>query len=135
MNVDPPRFVTLPRVMDARGVSVPVSADVLALLGVVRDIHIASVVPGAVRGNHYHVAKTELIAVSFDDAWSFTWDTGEGTAVESREFTGAGAVAVLIGPHAAHAVCNTGGATLTITVISDAPYDPGAPEAVVRRIS
>jgi uncharacterized cupin superfamily protein len=43
-------------------------SDVLAMIDKVLDVHIASVRPGAARGNHYHSVKAELITVVYSDA-------------------------------------------------------------------
>ncbi len=55
------------------------------------------------------------------DAWSLHWDSGEGSAVCSRD--------------AAHAVRNDGTEDLYIVGLSDGEYDPAAPDAYPRRVS
>ncbi len=48
---------------DARGLSFTLPPVALQLLGNVADLHLASTGPRAVRGNHYHVSKREIILV------------------------------------------------------------------------
>jgi dTDP-4-dehydrorhamnose 3,5-epimerase-like enzyme len=120
-------FMPLPESSDGRGVSFVILGEVLATMDNVLDVHIASVRPGAIRGNHYHSVKTELITVIYSDSWSFHWDTGEDTEVHSRQFAGAGAVAVVV-PHAwSHAVKNEGATDLWLFNASDMAFEPGAP--------
>jgi predicted RNase H-like nuclease len=51
------------------------------------------------------------------DRWSLRWDDGEGTPVQSRAFSGAGAVA--IDAPCAHAVRNDGASELQLTVLGE----------------
>jgi dTDP-4-dehydrorhamnose 3,5-epimerase-like enzyme len=50
---------------DARGNSFPVPADWFSNTFPVRDVHITTVLPGHIRGNHYHVARHEVLIVIF----------------------------------------------------------------------
>lgn len=118
-------FSSLPGSSDNRGLSFSLLSDVLGLMPAVRDVHIASVRPGSVRGNHYHAMKTEVITVVYTDAWSFYWDSGEGTEVQRRQFTGTGAVAVAVPLHWSHAVKNDGRTDLWLFNASDLAFVPG----------
>jgi hypothetical protein len=114
---------------DARGVSFTVTPAQLAFLGLPGDIHVASILPGHVRGNHYHALRRELILVIHEDRWSLRSDTGAGTRVRSRAFTGSGVVAVTVPQMAAHAIRNDGERILWLLAASDGPYEPTAPDA------
>ena len=48
---------------DARGVSFTVSPTIVSFLGRVADIHVATVLPGGVRGNHFHTRKREVLII------------------------------------------------------------------------
>jgi dTDP-4-dehydrorhamnose 3,5-epimerase-like enzyme len=48
---------------DARGFSFMAPAEALAFVGRMADVHLASMKPGAVRGNHYHLRRREAIVV------------------------------------------------------------------------
>lgn len=81
---------------DARGLSFMLLPAALAALGKMADLHLASTGPQAVRGNHYHVSKRELIVVLPGATWSLHWDEGQGTAAQSRKFNGENAVLVQV---------------------------------------
>jgi predicted RNase H-like nuclease len=100
---------------DARGSSFNLHLP----FGEVGECHIATVRPGAVRGNHYHPRRRELLAVLYSDRWTLLWDDGEGTAVQSRTFAGSGAVLMDADPLCAHAVRNDGAADLQLFVLGD----------------
>jgi oxalate decarboxylase/phosphoglucose isomerase-like protein (cupin superfamily) len=95
-------------------------------------MHLASTLPGAVRGNHYHARKREAIIFLPGAAWSLHWDEGEGTPVQRRSFDGSRAILVLVSPGASHAVRNDGAATLWLIACSSEAYDPK--EVVARKV-
>ena len=74
---------------------------------------------GAVRGNYFHRRGREQIVVLYTDRWTLYFDTGERTPVETRTFSGAGAVRIEIDPLSAHAIQNDGSAELHVFVIAD----------------
>jgi oxalate decarboxylase/phosphoglucose isomerase-like protein (cupin superfamily) len=117
---------------DARGFSFTVPADALDFLGRIADIHLASTLPGAVRGNHYHLRRREVIIILPGPAWSLHWDEGEGMAAQHRSFDGSGAVLVLVSPGSSHAVRNNGAGPLWLVASSSEPYDPA--ETVARKV-
>lgn len=98
------------------------------------DVHITTLVPGAVRGEHYHRDRRELLIVLHRGPWSLPWDCGEGTEIQRRDFTGGGAVLIEVAPLAAHAVRNDGPTDLSIVGLSDGAFDPAAPDAYPRRV-
>ncbi len=117
---------------DARGFSFTTPPEALEFLGRVRDLHIASTAPGAVRGNHYHLRRREAIVILPGAVWSLHWDEGEGTAAQRRSFDGTSAVLVLLSPGSSHAVRNDGTGPLWLVACSSEPYDPT--ETVARKV-
>jgi oxalate decarboxylase/phosphoglucose isomerase-like protein (cupin superfamily) len=117
---------------DARGFSFMAPAEALAFVGRMADVHLASMKPGAVRGNHYHLRRREAIVVLPGAKWSFHWDEGDGSSAQHREFDGGRAVMVLVSPDASHAVRNDGDGTLWWVAISSETYDPA--ESVTRKV-
>lgn len=73
-----------------------------------------------VRGNYFHRRGIEEIAVLYTDRWTLWFDSGEGTPVETRSFSGSGAVRIEIDPFCAHAIQNDGATDLHIFVAGDA---------------
>ena len=123
----------LPQASDERGLSVSVLTSCLAWVQPVQDLHFASIRPGAIRGNHVHTGKREVIAVVATGRWSLHWDTGSSTEPRQRTFAGDDAVLVEIPPLWAHAIRNESDADLWIVAVSDRVYDPG--ETSPRRLA
>lgn len=117
---------------DSRGFSFTAPSKALAFVGRMADVHLASVKPGAVRGNHYHLRRREAIVVLPGTCWSLRWDEGEGSAPEHRSFDGVTAVLVLVAPGASHAVRNDGAGLMWLVAISSETYDPA--ESVTRKV-
>jgi oxalate decarboxylase/phosphoglucose isomerase-like protein (cupin superfamily) len=117
---------------DERGWSFSLLEQQLSLIGKIKDMHLATIRPGSVRGNHYHAHRGELITVIFQDAWSLHWDTGEGTRPRHRGFEGSGAVSFAPPLNWSHAVRNDGRTDLMLVASSDAPYDRHATDDVRR---
>lgn len=119
---------------DDRGSSFPFDAPVDGGPYPLRHLHVTTLRPGHVRGNHFHEERLELLVVTYADAWTLHWDTGDGTPVQRRRFAGAGAVLVRVPRQFSHAVENDGGGELHIVGLSDLPYDPARPDAVRRPV-
>lgn len=122
----------LPNHGDVRGFSFSPPQQALDFLGKIADMHLASTMPGSIRGNHYHVRKHEAIMFLPGAAWSLHWDEGENTATNHRSFDGKSAVLVLISPGNSHAVRNDGSSTLWLVACSSEAYDPK--EVVARKV-
>lgn len=99
-----------------------------------RDIHLTSLKPTCIRGNHYHAKRREVLLVVYADRWSLHWDEGLGTKVQRKRFRGEGAVLVEIYPSASHAIRNDGTKDLYICGLSNLVYDPVRPDAFRRRV-
>lgn len=90
--------------------------------------------PHAVRGNHFHKLRRELLIVQYQGPWSVYWDTGEGTDTHNTAFEGRGAVLLDVPPLISHAVRNDGAVELHIIGLCDRSYDPAAPDAHRREV-
>jgi dTDP-4-dehydrorhamnose 3,5-epimerase-like enzyme len=118
---------------DMRGDSFTVPHEAITFVGKVQYIHVASIVPAATRGNHFHLRRKEALIISYGNPWTFYWDEGPGTQVQARNFSGAGAAVILIEPGSSHAVQNAGESPLLLYGLSSEPYHPS--ESVARRVS
>jgi mannose-6-phosphate isomerase-like protein (cupin superfamily) len=128
------RIIELPNAGgDQRGDSFTLPREALEFVGEVKDFHIATIVPAAVRGDHFHLRRKEVIIVVHKGSWRFCWDEGDGSIRDSRAFSGVGTIAILIEPGHSHAIENTGESSLTFCSLSSEPYDPA--ESVRRVVS
>lgn len=114
----------LPRISDdERGVSVNFTAESSDFLGEIKDIHYASILPGKVRGNHYHIDRKEIILVDFTDEWVLASQTSQ-SSVTTRKFSGVGLALIKVESMVTHAIKNTGQRHLTIVAICNTPFRP-----------
>ena len=117
---------------DQRSFSFSVPREALEFLGGVGDVHVASIRPQAVRGNHFHQLRREVILATYDTDWSFHWDEGEGCPGQQRQFSGSGSILVLIEPGASHAMRNDGTGTLVFAAVSSEAYN--SQDSVSRKV-
>jgi len=120
---------------DDRGGSFPVPDWCFEGGFTVRDAHLSTLLPGHIRGNHFHVARHEVLLVMSADRWSLHWDNGIGTPIEVQIFNGTSAVVIQVPPHSSHAIRNDGSLPLHIAGLTDGPYDPTAPDAYLRPVA
>jgi dTDP-4-dehydrorhamnose 3,5-epimerase-like enzyme len=130
-----PKVVELKDSGDERGSSFPSPEGLFEDGFTVRDVHLSTLLPGHVRGNHFHITRRETLIVMSEDRWSLYWDTGAQTSVVARVFDGLSAVLIQIPPHASHAIRNDGSVPLHIVGLTNGPYDPAAPDAYPRRVT
>lgn len=119
---------------DARGSSFSVSAELFAWPFPVADMHVATIEPGATRGNHYHAVRQEMLVIMAADRWSLHWDEGADTPVRQQEFTGPGAVLVKVPAGMSHAIRNDGTVPMQLFGVADSPYDATRPDAYPRTV-
>jgi len=118
---------------DKRGYSFTAPPEALEFLGRALDVHLASIAPAGVRGNHFHLRRREAIVVVYNAEWSLHWDEGEHTPAQHLQFTGAGARLILVEPGSSHAVRNDGAQPISLVALSSEVYDPA--ESVVRKVT
>ena len=121
----------LPESTDERGVSFSLAAEKIAEF-TIREVHIAALNPGHIRGNHYHAKRQELITVAYDGKWSLHWDTGPETETHCREFSGHGAVSICVPPLWSHAIRNDGSRELWLFNAADKSSDQSSGDDALR---
>ena len=94
------------------------------------NVHLVSIVPGAVRGNHYHENQTEYIWVIGGRVRFIAVDDETGETMDTV-LEGAGAPLVTIPPRISHAFKNIGAGTNHLFCFSH--LESGAWEGDVRR--
>jgi UDP-2-acetamido-2,6-beta-L-arabino-hexul-4-ose reductase len=92
------------------------------------NVHLVTVKPGKIRGNHFHRKSKELLLIKHISSFRLHWM--EQDTRRQRSFDGKGAVLVQIDPGCPHAVMNTGTAELTILSLQEHAYDPDSPDLV-----
>lgn len=120
---------TAPAEGDPRGLAFTVSPQTLADLGGVADMHLTTVRPGAVRGNHLHARKREVLVVLHRDEWELHWEDSAKVR-QRRVFGGGGGVTLTVQPSIPHAIRNTGTEDLIVAGLSPVPFDPAEPDNV-----
>jgi mannose-6-phosphate isomerase-like protein (cupin superfamily) len=113
---------------DVRGGSFSMPAALLGELTRINDVHVMTVRPGYVRGNHYHKAKDELFIVLHSDSWTFHWSSPEAPK-GSRSFTAKGGVTVRVPRLLGHAIVNDGAADLVVIGLSSMAFDANSPDS------
>ncbi|MBD3168418.1 MAG: hypothetical protein GF307_02970 [candidate division Zixibacteria bacterium] len=90
-------------------------------------IHITSIEPNAVRGNHYHENTIEFLSV-FGGEYDFHYK--EDGMEKSRHVPADELVGIKIDSGVTHAVKNIGNNTIYIMAYYDKPYDHENPDTV-----
>lgn len=129
------RIIAIADTGDDRGSSFSMPEAWHRFLPELVDLHLTTIHPGHIRGNHYHARHREILIILHRDRWSFYWDTGLGTAVSQQDFEGKGAVLIEIAPLASHAVVNSGKRDLFVAGMSDVRYNPRHPDAYPRPLT
>lgn len=112
---------------DKRGIIFePVAGDVLKSGGI-RNAHVATMTPGAVRGNHFHVEQTETISV-FGSSGIIKFRDIKTGKEETAEIEAGSSVTFSVKPGIAHAVKNTGEGTMVLVCMTDRIHDPEKPD-------
>jgi dTDP-4-dehydrorhamnose 3,5-epimerase-like enzyme len=120
---------------DFRGSSFPAPASWFDPPFPVHDVHVSTLLPTCVRGDHYHVRRNEILVILAGTSWSLFCDDGPGTARRQQSFDGKAVVMVSVPPLMSHAIRNDGDEILHIIGLTDGPYDPNAPDAFTRKVS
>lgn len=108
------RIESLEERSDDRGVSFLLPAKSLDFIKKIKDIHLASILPGAVRGNHYHEKIKEILMVLYSDAWIFGYQEKKAEQPTFKHFEGQSGIVIEIEPGIAHALKNIGTKPLII---------------------
>lgn len=96
-------------------------------------VYAFAAVPQAVRGNHYHVRKTEWFCVIRGTGRLVLEDANTGDR-EEIALDGKTMVRVRIPPLAAHAIQNTGDSEMIVLAYISEPFDPEDPDTFAKEI-
>ena len=118
---------------DDRGWSIKPITDEDISDGKIKDIHIVSMRPGAIRGNHYHAYKTEHIFVMGSTCRVVVMDNN--TKEREEEIIEHNKKALLvIPPHVTHAIENVGNEMSYLLCYSKAEEDLDMSDVVKNKI-
>lgn len=111
---------------EKRGWSVEPATSELLGSGFVKNIHVVSIEPGTVRGNHVHRRQREFVMV-FGGRCQIVAEDENG---EREETTVAPDALILfeIRPGIKHAFKNIDGHAMYLLAYTDTPYDKSAPD-------
>lgn len=124
---DPMRVERLDDRDDGRGWAFYLPTGTLDWLGGVAEVHLVAARPGAVRGNHLHRRRREVIVVRSSGPWELAWRPPGGDAAR-RTFREPGAVLLAVEPETPHAVKNLGDEELIIVSCTAGRHDPDDPD-------
>jgi len=119
---------------DCRGNSFSIPSAWRDFLVMPMDLHITTIRPSAVRGNHFHSKRREVLIVIHSSCWCLYWDTGSGTKQQAREFSGSGAVLLQITQDCSHALLNSGMEDLLVVGMTNRPFDENDPDSTTRAV-
>jgi len=128
--MDSPNIVLLKDTGDQRGFCYSLPQTCLEFRNLVKGAAVLSVKPGAVRGNHFHHVKLEMIMVIFSDSWTFFYQGRYEAEPTLRKFEGQGMAVITVPPLCKHAVRNDGKADLILIDLSSVEYDPQHPDVI-----
>ena len=118
---------------DDRGWSIRPITDEEISAGKIKDIHMVSMRPGAIRGNHYHAYKTEHIFVMGSTCRVVVMDNN--TKEREEEIIEHNKKALLvIPPHVTHAIENVGNEMSYLLCYSKAKEDSDMSDVVKNKI-
>jgi oxalate decarboxylase/phosphoglucose isomerase-like protein (cupin superfamily) len=128
--MDAPNIVLLEDTGDQRGFCYSVPQTCLGFLPLVKGAAVLSVKPGAVRGNHFHKIRLEMVMITFSDTWTFFYQGQYEAEPTLRKFEGQGMAIITVPPLCSHAIRNDGQADLTMVDMSNIEHDPDHPDAI-----
>ena len=118
---------------DDRGWSIRPITDEEISAGKIKDIHMVSMRPGAIRGNHYHAYKTEHIFIMGSVCRVVVMDNN--TKERKEEIIEHNKKALLvIPPHVTHAIENVGNEMSYLLCYSKAEEDLDVSDVVKNKI-
>ncbi len=118
---------------DERGwVAWPISEELLKK-GLVSNLHVPSIKPGSVRGNHYHVNKYEYLFILSDPCLAVFLDNKTGEKEEIL-LEGENPVLFRIAPNITHAFRNEGKQDIFLICYDEPSGDEISSSDVLRRV-
>ncbi len=111
----------------------PIPEEAFEFLDGAMEMHITELKSGAVRGNHWHDNRNEVMVVQADSQWQFAWSEDKDTPpAETLSFAACEFAAILIPRLTCHAIRNCGEKPIWVAAIADGKYDGITPDTYAR---
>jgi len=110
---------------DGRGESLRVPAECLTGFGAVGEMHCVTIVAGAVRGNHAHPHRSEMMVVRAAGPWTLAWRVPPESEVSTRRFDGTRVLVLNVDTGTFHALRNDAEEPMSIVSFSDGALAKG----------
>jgi len=120
----PVKIQQLDNPSDLRGWTFRIPEEALELLGEIHEMHMASIMPGCIRGNHMQLGRKEILFLHFETECQVAWAFRNSDQIHIQTFDGPGGVMVQIVPEIVHAIKNTGSEPAVLLACSDGAFDP-----------
>lgn len=120
----PVKIHLLTNLGDLRGWTFRIPDKARAFLGEIHEMHMASIMPGCIRGNHVHTGRKEVLFLQFETECQFAWALRDSDQVNIQTFTKPGGVMIQIMPEVVHTIKNTGSEPVILLACSDGAFDP-----------
>ena len=114
---------------DARGWNTHPLDETALREGRFANIHIVSMEPGTIRGNHRHIKQTEQVLI-FGGPCLFVAEDAETGERFERVFQPGELFRIALAPGVAHAFKNVGVGVAYLLCASDLAFDPANPDTV-----
>lgn len=115
---------------DDRGRAYMIPKKSLDFVDPITEMHYVTMVPGAIRGNHFHENRRELVVLNYESDWELSWQASNKDEIKSEQFTGQGTIVIEIQSKVIHAFKNTGTGLLHLFCYSNHQGQPDDPDTV-----
>ena len=122
--MEPIKIQSIKNQADERGDKFFLPQEAIEFVGHIDEMHYVSVLPGAIRGNHYHIEAKEFVLLTYSDSWQFMWQACNRNNTITQNFTGEGSVLILIESRVVHTINNTGKTALHLISCSNKRHNP-----------
>ncbi len=110
---------------DVRGVSFSLPESTFDFMKKIKEIHMTTILPSAVRGNHLHEKRKEFLMVLYSDDFIFGYQEKNAEQPIFKHFEGkSGGIVIEVDPGVAHALKNTGNQPMIVAAFSNQSKDP-----------
>ena len=119
---------------DVRGVSFSLPESTFDFMKKIKEIHMTTILPSAVRGNHFHEKRKEFLMVLYSDVWVFGYQEKNADQPTFKHFEGKpGGIVIEVEPGIAHAFKNTGKQPMIVASFSNQGKGPKYTD-IIRKI-